>query len=341
MSDTVSAPSTSSTTSVPAPATGHHSAPSKTPNSSTSAVPPVTSGKPSGAIPPPVKPGALGADSVTSASEAGAQTETAQQKADRKRKLKVFGKEEEVDLGSLSDDDLVRALQKGKAADRVMQDAAELRRQWQEAVEHIKKDPFSALKNEVFGVDLEKLAEERLAQKYQEMTMPEQERKMLQLQRELEAVKQREAQQKTQQETVARKQFEDAVAKQTEDQFVKALTEHDLPVSRETIYMMAEVAKVNLDHGIELDERQLAAEVRHRLTGMHQHVTKSLKGEQLIKYLGDDIVKEILAYSVEQAKAKRRPTGAPPIVEQKIEDADEKSERRMQDYRKTREYFRR
>jgi len=294
-----------------------------------------------GKIPPPVsledEVAEVLADGADSEAPAG---ETAAEKKRRLHKIKVFGKEEEVDLDSLSDEDYVRYIQKGKAADIQMQEAARIRKEWEEVRKFIKENPFEALKHEAFGLDLDKLAEERLAQKYQEMTLPEAEREKLELKRKLEAYEKREQEFRLQQERAQQEALQKQVYEETQNLFHQALNSEGIPQTRETMFMMAEVARHGLDAGIEYTPQQLAAEVKRKMGDLHTRFVTNLKGEALVKYLGDSVVKEVLAHAVQQAKAKRKPNVAPPVEEQKVDDVEAKPQRKMQDYSKVREFFR-
>jgi hypothetical protein len=241
-----------------------------------------------------VSPDGGAAKDAALAAEAAAKKE-----AERRRyKLKVDGAELEEEL---TDDEVTVRLQKARAAEKRMQEAAAQRKQLQEAVEYLKKDPFAAFK-ESFGVDLDELAERRLAERYREQLMTPEEQERLRLQRENESYKAREAEAQRQREEQARQAYEAKVAEEMERDFMSALEASDLPKTKETLRLMAEVAQLNLDHGIELTPAQMAAEVRERISGIHQHVTRSLKGESLLKYLGDDVVKEVLRQSVARVK---------------------------------------
>lgn len=83
----------------------------------------------------------------------------------RKYKLKVDGKEQEWEG---TDDDIKVALQKSHAAEKRLEQASTLKKQYEAAAEMAKKDPHAALKM-VAGLDdaaLEAAYEKRLAEKY-------------------------------------------------------------------------------------------------------------------------------------------------------------------------------
>jgi hypothetical protein len=69
-----------------------------------------------------------------------------------------------------------------------MQEAAKLKADWAHIQEYVTKDPFAAVK-EGFGIDLEALAEQRLAEKYKFQMLPEHEQQKVQLEKERDALR--------------------------------------------------------------------------------------------------------------------------------------------------------
>lgn len=229
--------------------------------------------------------------------------ETAAQKAARKYKLKIDGVEEEVDLDTLDDAALVKELQMAKAARKRMQEAAEVRKSFKSFMEQLQKDPLSTLKaKELGGIDVRKMVEDQILREYEESQLPQEQRQIREMERKLQ---EREAQLKAieeQQRFEAESAFNSRVEQETEAELMEALEKSDLPKNRETLAVLAQVAKINLEHGLELTPQQLAAEAKARIARMHGAITKVLKGDALIKHLGDDVVKEVLRYKLQAAK---------------------------------------
>ena len=78
--------------------------------------------------------------------------------------------------------------------------------------------------------------------------------------------------------------------------------------------MMAEIAEAALDYGVELTPAQMAAEANKRLETIHRRQVQGLKGDALLKYLGEDVVNEAIRAKlagVRGATAKA-PTPPPP-----------------------------
>jgi hypothetical protein len=257
--------------------------------------------------------------------------ETVAEKKARTLKIKVNGKESDIDIDSMADDELSMKLQLAEAARVRMQETAELKKQFAEFQKAVKDNPWEALKDPAFGLDLDKLAEERILQRYQEEMMPEQERKVMEYEKKLKEYESRDAAAKAakEQELVARAQakMEEQAFEEIQRDFTAALEKGNLPRTPQVMAMMAEVAQINLQHGLELTPAQMAYEVRERLANQQKHFTGNLKGQELADFLGDAVVREVLQYSIAKAKGKIAPNTK--AVEeqdeplQKYDDADE------------------
>ena len=245
---------------------------------------------------------------ATEQTPAAGKTATEAQKAVEriKLRLKIDGREEEREFDP---EQLAVHVQKAGAADKRMQEAAQIRKSFQAIVERLKQDPFEVLSDPAIGVDLEALAEKRLADKYRKAMMSDEERAVYERQQEYERIKSendryKRAEQQRRQTEIDRKVFQE-----TEQNFKTALGKVGLPPSYELLREMAKIARDNLQFGIELSPAQLAAEVRSHVEGtrtkLEEKVRTSLKGEELIKYLGEDVVREILRAQVAKVRAKQ------------------------------------
>ena len=76
--------------------------------------------------------------------------------------------------------------------------------------------------------------------------------------------------------------------------------------------MMAEIAESALDYGVELTPGQMAAEANKRLETIHRRQVQGLKGEALLKYLGDDVVTEAIRAKLAATKGSVAAPSAPP-----------------------------
>ena len=240
-------------------------------------------------------------------------TPTAAEK--RKYKLKVDGKDQELEL---DDTEISIRLQKATAAEKRMQEAAEQRKQIQAVLEFIKKDPIAALKDPALGIDVEKMVEERLAQRYQDemkrQQMTPEQLKMKEIEDQLQAERAKREELEKTRAAEAKKALDEKIWADTQKSFFDAMAEEGVEQNYETIFHMAEIAKMNLEHKIELTPKQMAAEVKARMDGAREKLEKAarstLKGDKLLSYLGQDTVNEVIQATL--AKYKAKPAVAPP-----------------------------
>lgn len=296
------------------------SAPAAAPSSTSTApsTPAASSTTPAAAKPvgtPP--PNSKFADKTPEA-PAAAQTEARKEAERRRYKLKIDG---EVREEELSHEEAEIRLQKAYAAEKRMAEAARIRKEDAARREALRSGKLDALDPEE-RTALRKAIEDQILSEYQEQALPEHERRILEAQREADKYRTEVEQYRAEQERMAQEHLERQVFEQTEREFTEALEAEGVLKTRQTLAMMAEVATTALDNGIELSPRQMVAEVNRRLADQTRHVISGLKGDQLAKFLGDAVVKEILRHSVEKFRAAPPPpaTPAPALTE---DDGDE------------------
>jgi hypothetical protein len=229
----------------------------------------------------------------------------------RKYQLKVDGQDIEEEL---SDDDVRVRLQKAHAVDKRFQEVASQRKAIEEALKTIKTDPAKALK-EIAGLDLDEWAEKRILERYQEAMLPEAEREKAEMQRKLADYERQFEEQKTAAETAKQQAYEQQVFEKTEQEFISAVEQlgYDKGFSRTVLVpMMAEIAESALDYGVELTPSQMASEANKRLETIHRRQVQGLKGEQLLRYLGDDVVTEAIRAKLSATRGTAAAPSTPP-----------------------------
>jgi len=242
----------------------------------------------------------------------------------RKYSLKVDGQDIEEEL---SDDDIRVRLQKSHAVDKRFAEVANQRKQIEAALSQLKNDPAKALK-EIAGLDLDEWAEKRILERYQEAMLPEAEREKAEMQRKLADYERQFEEQKTSAESAKQQAYEQQVFEKTEQEFIQAVETlgYDKGFSRTVLVpMMAEIAESALDYGVELTPSQMASEANKRLETIHRRQVQGLKGEQLLKYLGDDVVTEAIRAKLAATRGSAAaPSTPPPAARKPVTDAPRK-----------------
>lgn len=236
--------------------------------------------------------------------EAPAETTEEKKEAAALKKLKVRGREIEVDEAGYH-----AYAQKGAAAEEKWQEAARMKKEADAFVERLKKNPIEVLKDPTLGVDFRKVAEDYLWEQMQEENLSPEEKQYRKEQQELKDL--RDAKQKHEAELEAqRHQAEVQHFEQEYDKKVAtALADSGLPKTTGTIRRITEYMLLDVKNGVErpiadyvdLVSRDYAADIKD-LIGQ-------LPADKLLKLLGGDVAKKIREHDVAQLKSPQPASG--------------------------------
>lgn len=182
----------------------------------------------------------------------------------KKFKLKVDGQELEDEIDLSNEAELVKRLQLAKVAHKRMDEAAQYKKNYEEAenivssfLEQLKTNPLEILKNGEFGVDLDSIrealvkeAEERAKKSPEQLELEKYRAEVERLQRERE-----EAEASRQQQEVERLNAE--AANELASAVEKAVESGDLPKSKYITAKMMDLASIAWGHGIDVPIMEL------------------------------------------------------------------------------------
>ncbi len=245
-----------------------------------------------------------------------------------KQKLKVYGKEEDVDYGEA---DLKRELQVKRALESKVGKYAEAHRKAEQIIALAKQDPKQFMK--LMGHDVDHLSRSHLAEQAKQMAMTDEERMRHELQQENQALKSEKEQRIQQEKEVRAQQTQDRLVKQNVETYIPALEKSGLPKTYESLEMLVATAKEAFDdHGIEYTPDELASETKRRLNAKVATFLGNLSGSDLVRHLGPKVTKAILQHELEQFQSQQSfqapPTSAPtmpskePEAREYIDDAE-------------------
>ena len=236
--------------------------------------------------------------------EAPAETTEEKKEAAALKKLKVRGREIEVDEAGYH-----AYAQKGAAAEEKWQEAARMKKEADAFVERLKKNPIEVLKDPSLGVDFRKVAEDYLWEQMQEENLSPEEKQYRREQKELKDL--RDAKEKHEAEIEAqRHQAEVQHFEQEYDKKVAtALADSGLPKTTGTIRRITEYMLLDVKNGVErpiadyvdLVSRDYAADIKD-LIG-------ALPADKLLKLLGGDVAKKIREHDVAQLRSPQPASG--------------------------------
>lgn len=261
---------------------------------------PVTNGAasqtttPAVAIKPTPGPGAVrGPDGKFVAAGGAVPAPAAEPEWRYKDKLKLSGQEKEVDY---TRDEVRSRLQKADALERRAMDANKKAQQAERLFELAQNDPDEFLKQ--LGKDPDDWATKRLAARARLGAMTPEERSAHDAKQEAESYKAKLAAYE-QKEAAAKTQAEqNRLVKQHESQFLPALDLIGLPKTYETLFLMAETAKIGLEDGQEYTPAELAKETERRADIFAERFLGGLDGKGLIKRLGTARIQAILEATI-------------------------------------------
>ncbi len=204
----------------------------------------------------------------------------------------------------LSDEEVAVRLQKAEAAESRFQKASDIQKKWEQLQQIAKEDP-SLLIRELAGVDPQEYAQRLVEEKWKLEVMPEHDRKVYELEKKIKAYQDQEAKANAAREHAAKTQAEKAAEAQLEATFQRAFEVSGLEYNEDNLEVFGQLVLANHDHGLEYTPEQLAAEARSRIDERNQKYEgkvkerfSGLKGPELLDFLGEAAVKEVLRAAV-------------------------------------------
>jgi len=200
-------------------------------------------------------------------------------------KIKVDGKEAQLPL-----EEIVKRAQKATAADKRMQEAADVRKQATGLINALQKNPFSILSRPEFGIGEEKLrefAESYVYEKVQYENMDDDERAQYEKMREYDKLKEEEKQRETDKKSNEQKAYQDHYSTKIQE----ALETNNLPKNPNTVKRIAMYLSKGLEKGVRLDPNDVVPFVKKDLI----EEARSLTGddETLMELLGEEGIKKV------------------------------------------------
>lgn len=259
--------------------------------------------------------------------ETPAATKKAVEAAKKAYKLKVGGKDVEVD-----ESELLKRAQMGYSADEKWQEAAKMRKQMDGFIQLLQRDPEKAL--EQMGYDVDKLAEERIQKRILEMQKSPEQIEREKLQRELQAMKDRDTERENEFRAKETQRIQDQYAIELENDISGALdnNSYGFPKTPYVVKRIADTMILAVQEGMRTNNARLKnitakdvlpiveAEIKQELHDMYSaspdEVFESLIGkDRLNKYRRSKIKKPTKIASANEIKQ----TGTKEL--QKIQDS--------------------
>lgn len=222
----------------------------------------------------------------------------------KRYKVKVDDTEDEVD-----EDELVRGYQRARASNMKFEEAAKIRKQAEKFIETLRTDPRKILANPKLGLDFKKLAEEYLAEQYEQELLSPEEIEQRKKDRELEEYRSKEQSAQKKQEQEREEQLKEFLRGDYEKKIIGALEKVQIPKTDACIKRMISYAKKNIQNGYDLPMEDIAELVREDYLSDVKQMFSSLEGDQLLQMLGNDIADKIRKSDLQKLKSSRKTSG--------------------------------
>jgi hypothetical protein len=211
------------------------------------------------------------------------QKKAAKAVAKLKKKLKVGGKEIEVD-----EDELVKRAQMGFSAEEKWQEASKMKKQVESLIGLLQKDPVKALERLGFNVD--ELAEKRIQQRIEEMQKSPEQLELEKLRREREEIMTEREKEKQDFQQREIKRMQDEFSVQIENDITKAMDNPSfgLPKSPYFVKRIADVMIYGLTNGKEITADKAAQIVKEEAKKEFQEIYQLTPDEAFEQLIGKE-----------------------------------------------------
>jgi hypothetical protein len=229
----------------------------------------------------------------------------------RKHKLKIDG-----ELRELEEEELYRMASLGGAAYKRMEEAAQIKKGTAALVAAFTKDPVGTLLRiaEVQKIPIDQVKgqmAELLQKDYEASQLDPKEKEAAELKARVEAYERQEKEAKARAQTEAEKAATDEALQHLDVEITEALKDSGLPKTPKVVARMAELLERDLRLGLNRPAKELVRYLQDEVTGSQKQLVSALEGEQLVKFLGEDVIKKVRAFDA--AQAKQHPAAAKPV----------------------------
>ncbi len=215
----------------------------------------------------------------------------------RKLKLKLDGQDVEM-----AESEVIALAQQGKVAGKRFQEAASLRKQAEDVIRFAKENPTEFFNRT--GMNARQWAEEYLVGELKREQMTPEQKKAHENEMKLKKYADDEKAAKIQKEQADREALQKQHHDNYERVFIEALGKSGLPKTPYTMKRMAELQLVNLRKKLDLTADQLVKVVKEDYANEHKMLLGGFTGDQLMEFLGPDLVKKLSKAQIAKLKAK-------------------------------------
>ena len=266
--------------------------------------------------------------------------ETAKEEAKalkKKYQLKVNNKVKDIELDLSNDEDIKRYLQKAEASDEKFQEAATLRKQVEQLVSELKKNPLAILKHPELGIDVKALAQQVLNEEIEEMKLSPEQKRIKELEDALKTKEEKEKQFEEERKNAEKARLEQQAAEDLDEQVTSALAKSNLPKSPYVLRRISDTMLAAMDMGFnDVKVEDIMHFVQEQINGEIQRLFDEAPEDTFEKVMEGIFGKKHLDKyrKTKISKSKKAPSSTPAQV--KDTGTTSKTEKKPEDVKKLR-----
>lgn len=216
--------------------------------------------------------------------------------------------------------EILEAYQLRELSDKKRSEADKVLQEYNKLFEVYKKDPIKFMK--ATGVDFENLATQFLAKKAEDAMMDPRDKELREAKAKAAEYEKWVKEQKEGQERQQREQAVAAERSRIHAEIVQAIEEAKdlgLPVDEELVISVAQKMMIQDKKNKPLNAKEALPKAYESTRKFLHGIASKMEGEQLVKWLGEDVAKKIRRYDLAQLKAKRTTVQPQSLVQPKVD----------------------
>lgn len=216
------------------------------------------------------------------------------QKLVKSFEVKVNGKSKKVDLDLNNEEDIKKYVEKAMGAEEKFQEASVYRKQAEQLVDMLQKNPLVILKNPALGIDVKQLAEMILNEQLEEASLSPEQKRIKELEAAIKEREEKETNERKKRDDDTREKLTKEAYEKTEAEMINALDNSAIGASPYTVRRVADMMSALIEDGwedVKIEQIMPYAEhlITQELTG---HIGKNRAPDRLEKLIGKDVLKE-------------------------------------------------
>lgn len=231
--------------------------------------------------------------------------EKALEKRLKKLKLKVDGKEEELELDLDNDEELTRHLQMARMGQKRASEKAQLEKELTAFFEAVKNDPLSILEQEL-GMDKEKIIEDYINAQIEAAKKSPEQIEREKMEKELQALRNERKREKEEAERRELERLQQQEFERVDMQMEQALSKSDLPKSPFVVKKIADYMLVAIEAGYDVSPEDVIPLVREEMHNDLKEMFGALPEEVVEGLLGEQVINKLRKRRVAKAQEAKK-----------------------------------